>query len=81
MFVLVIAFLAFSAIKPALNLMHSYRQVSETRERLHSTLGVADRLERRVKHLRGDTVLTREARRQGMIEPGENAWVVSGTGP
>lgn len=70
--------LAFAAIKPAVNLFHNYRLVSETRVRLHETRAQTDQLERRVKHLRGDAVLRREARRQGMIEPGEQAWVVNG---
>ncbi len=78
MFVAVVAMLAFSAIKPAVNLFQNYRLVSETRERLHATQARTDQLERRVKHLRGDAVLRREARRQGMIEPGEQAWVVNG---
>lgn len=77
-FVLVVATLALMAIKPAFNLMQNYRLVSETRERLHATQAETDRLERRVKHLQGDAVLRREARRQGMVESGEEAWVVDG---
>lgn len=77
-FVAVVAFLMFSAIRPAVNLFENYRLVSQTRVRLHATQAETYRLEQRVKHLRGDAVLRREARRQGMIVPGEQAWVVNG---
>lgn len=75
---IVLAALTIAAIKPAINLVQSYRQVSQTRVDLHAAQAETDRLQRRVKHLQGDAVLRREARRQGMIEPGESAWVVNG---
>jgi len=78
LFVLVVAMLALSAIKPAWNLAHTYRLVGHTKERLHQAQAENARLERRGKHLRGDNVLRREARRQGMIEADEQAWVVNG---
>lgn len=78
LFVFVLALLAVSAIKPAVNLIQSYRLVSQTRVHLHATQAETDRLQRRVKHLRGDAVLRREARRQGMVGAGEQAWVVNG---
>ncbi|MCO5315643.1 MAG: hypothetical protein M9938_05725 [Solirubrobacterales bacterium] len=79
-FVAVLSLLALAAIKPAVNLVQNYRLVSQTRVRLHAAQAETDRLERKVKHLRGDSVLRLEARRQGMIEPNERAWVVNGAG-
>ncbi len=78
LFVLVLALLAVLAIKPAWNLVHTYRLVGHTKERLYAAQEENATLERRVKHVRGEVVLRREARRQGMIDSGEQAWVVNG---
>ncbi|MDQ2621653.1 MAG: septum formation initiator family protein [Actinomycetota bacterium] len=81
LFVLVIALLVILAVKPAINAFQNYRLVGHTKERLYAAQEENARLERQVKHVRGDAVLRREARRQGMIDSGEQAWVVNGVKP
>ncbi len=73
-----LALLAVLAIKPAVNAFHNYRLVGQTKERLYAAQEENYRLQRQVKHVRGEAVLRREARRQGMIDSGEQAWVVNG---
>lgn len=70
--------LVFSYIGPLYNLAKTYRQAGASKVELHQALDRHAQLERRVKHVQGDAVLRREARRQGMVAPGEQAWAVNG---
>jgi len=76
--VLVVGLLLVAAIKPAWNLVNTYRLAGQTKVRLHEAQAENAVLERRVKRARSQNTLRREARRQGMILPGERAWVVNG---
>ena len=76
--VLVIVGLVFSYIGPLYNLAKTYRQAGASKVQLHQVQDRHAQLERRVRHVQSDAVLRREARRQGMVAPGEQAWVVNG---
>jgi len=79
--VLLVFGLLASYVSPLINLARTYRSAGATKVELHRVQAVNDQLERRVKHVKGDSVLRREARRQGMIVPGEQAYVVNGIKP
>jgi cell division protein FtsB len=74
----VIVLLLLAMIKPLYNAVHTYRQAGQSKVRLHQAQAEHATLERQVKRARSDAMLQREARRQGMIMPGEEAWVVNG---
>ena len=74
----VIVLLFIAMIKPAWNAVHNYRLAGQTKERLHRVQADHALLERQVKRARSEGTLSREARRQGMIGPGEEAWVING---
>jgi cell division protein FtsB len=76
--VLVVGLLLVATIKPAWHLFETYRLAGQTKVRLHEAQAENEILERRVKRARSEATLRREARRQGMIMPGEQAWVVNG---
>jgi cell division protein FtsB len=75
---IVLAAVLFSYLNPAVNFIHSYRGSQEAKARLAELQQETSRLERRVKATRDPGVLEREARRQGMIRPGERAYVIQG---
>jgi len=75
----VIVLLVVSTFKPIYNAIHTYRLAGQTKVRLHQAQADHAVLERQVKRARSEATLQREARRQGMIKPGESAWVVNGT--
>ena len=79
--VLLVFGLLVSYVGPLINLAKTYRSAGATKVELHRVQAENDLLERRVRHIKGDSVLRREARRQGMIEPGEQAYVVNGIKP
>ena len=79
--VLLVFGLLVSYVGPLINLAKTYRSAGATKAELHRVQAENAQLERRVKHVKGDSVLRREARRQGMIEPGEQAYVVNGIKP
>jgi cell division protein FtsB len=79
--VLVVFGLLVSYVGPLYNLAKTYRSAGATKAELHRVQAENAQLERRVRHVKSDTVLRREARRQGMIEPGEQAYVVNGIKP
>jgi hypothetical protein len=63
---------------PLFNLAQTYRHAGETKAEYHRVKAENDRLERLARHSRSEAVLMREARRQGMVVPGEQAYVVNG---
>lgn len=77
-FAIVAVVLLLAMIKPAWNAVETYRQAGQTKERLHQVQAEHAQLERQFEKARSDATLQREARRQGMILPSEEAWVVNG---
>ena len=77
---MVLGAICFSYFNPAVNLFNSYQANSETQQSLRALTAENSRLEARTKALQDPTVLTREARRQGMVLPGERPYVVRGLG-
>jgi cell division protein FtsB len=75
---IVLAAVLFSYLNPAVNFIHSYRGSQDAKARLAALQAETSQLERRVKATREASVLEREARRQGMIYPGERAYVIQG---
>lgn len=73
-----IVLLLAAMIKPAWNAVHNYRLAGQAKERLHLIQAEHALLERQVKRARSEGTLSREARRQGMIGPGEEAWTING---
>jgi len=63
---------------PLMNLAKTYRQAGASKVQLHAVQAEHAQLLRRVKHVQSDAVLRREARRQGMVLPDEQAYVVNG---
>ena len=77
-FAIVFVVLVLAMIKPVWNALHTYRLAGQTKERLHQAQAEHAMLERQVRKSTSPPMLTREARRQGMISPEEEAWVVNG---
>lgn len=77
-FAIVFVVLLLAMIKPVWNAVHSYRLAGQTKVRLHQAQAEHAMLERQVKKAQSGNSLQREARRQGMIMPEEEAWVVNG---
>jgi hypothetical protein len=75
---ILIVVLFVAMIKPLWNAVHTYRQAGQTKIRLHQAQAEHAMLERQVKRARSEATLQREARRQGMIKPDEEAWTVNG---
>lgn len=65
---------------PLVNLFESYRQVGTTESELARIERENRQLERHTRHLNSESVLKREARRQGLTFPGERAYVIDGVG-
>ncbi len=79
-FVALVFLILASYVGPLGNLVRSYGLVGQTEAELIEVRSENRLLERRTKHLTSDAVLEREARRQGMALPGEQAYVVEGVG-
>ncbi len=75
-----LAAICFSYFNPALNLIHSYRATSETKANLQRLAAENAKLKAKTESIADPSVLTREARRQGMVVPGERPYVVRGLG-
>ncbi|MFM8791432.1 MAG: FtsB family cell division protein [Solirubrobacterales bacterium] len=79
-FVILVFFILVSYVGPLANLFDSYRLVGQTETDLAEVQAENRDLERRTRHLTSDSVLEREARRQGMSLPTEQPYVVEGVG-
>lgn len=79
-FVALVFLILVSYVGPLGNMVRSYGLVGQTEAELIEVRSENRMLERRTKHLTSDSVLEREARRQGMALPGEQAYVVEGVG-
>ena len=79
-FVALVFLILASYVGPLGNLVRSYGLVGQTEAELARVKTENGLLERQTRHLTSDAVLEREARRQGMALPGEQAYVVDGVG-
>lgn len=79
--VLLVGALLISYINPVINLAKTYRSAGASKAELHRVQAENELLERRVRHVKGDAVLEREARSQGLINAGETPYVVNGLKP
>jgi hypothetical protein len=78
--VLVVAVLGLGLlyVGPVYNLATTYRNAGEVKEEFHRVQDENERLKRLADRAKSDAVLRSEARRQGMVVPGEQAYVVNG---
>jgi hypothetical protein len=67
-----------SYLNPLVGFVQSYRGSSAAKARLHELVVENRRIHDRVQSTDDLGVLEREARRQGMIQPGERPYVVHG---
>ncbi len=74
---LVLAAVLFSYLSPALDFFHTYRGVTQSKAELRSLQHENDSLHRQVQAADDPAVLEREARRQGMVAPGERPYVIA----
>lgn len=63
---------------PAYNLFTTHREASAVRVELHQVQAENHRLQKLAARAKTESILRREARRQGMIVVGEQAYVVNG---
>lgn len=75
---LVLAGILFSYLNPAIDFVHTYRATTAAKVELHRLQQENTLLHHRVQSADDPIVLEREARRQGMVAPGERAYVVHG---
>ena len=66
-----------SYLNPALNFVHTYRATTAAKAELRQLQAENTQLHNRVQSADDPSVLERQARRQGMIAPGERAYAVS----
>lgn len=77
---LVLAAVLFSYLNPLVNFVHTYRDTTAAKAELRALQAENTRLHTRVQSADEPGVLEREARRQGMISPGERPYVIHGLG-
>lgn len=73
---LVLALVLFSYLGPALDFFNTYRGATEAKADLRALQQENDHLHIRVQSADDPAVLEREARRQGMVLPGERSYVI-----
>jgi cell division protein FtsB len=76
--VLVLFAILVSYLNPLVNFFHSWRDSEAGKHRLHDLQRENTALKHRYAALRDPTLLEREARRIGMIKPGEQSYVIRG---
>ena len=65
-------------VKPLVKIVSARGEAAQRREEVTRLQSVNDRLTRRVKALKNPAALELEARRLGMVKPGERAYVIKG---
>jgi cell division protein FtsB len=65
-------------VGPSLSFFHTYREAQARRGEVRSLQAENDRLRARRKALENPRTLEREARRLGLVKPGERPFVVKG---
>ena len=77
----VLAFVAFLYVGPARSYWDTKGQAAQKRAEVQKLKQENERLRKRREALRDPASLEREARRLGMVRPGERAYVVKGLPP
>jgi cell division protein FtsB len=72
----VFLFVAALYVHPLLSIWSTRGESAQRRTEVARLQSEHDRLARRIKALRGPKALEREARRLGMVRPGERAYVI-----
>ena len=75
---LVLAAVLYSYLNPAINFVKTYRATSAEKAQLHTMLRENTRLHGRVQSANDPAAIDARARAQGMIAPGETAFVLHG---
>jgi cell division protein FtsB len=75
---IVLAAVLFSYLNPAINFLHTYRGTTALKAELRSLQAENTRLHTRVQSADEPGVLERQARRQGLVAPGEQAYAIRG---
>ena len=75
---IVLAAVLVSYLNPLISFVDAYRGSSAAKQRLHGLLVENRQLHDRVQASDDPIVIEREARRQGLIQPGERPYVVDG---
>ena len=70
--------IAILYIRPLVSIISARGEASERRAEVERLQATNDRLTRRVKALKSPAALELEARRLGMVKPGERAYVIKG---
>jgi cell division protein FtsB len=65
-------------VGPSLSFFHTYREAKTKRAEVRALQAENDRLRARRKALQSPRTLEREARRLGLVKPGERPFVVKG---
>ncbi len=76
--VLVLFAVLASYVRPTLNLFETWRESKVSEQRLAELEAEHKRLERRAEELKTPAAAVREARKLGLVGPGEQAYVVKG---
>lgn len=76
--VLVIFAVLVSYVRPVVNLVGTWRDARAAEERLVELKAEKQRLQRRANELKTPAATVREARKLGLVGPGEQAYVVKG---
>jgi hypothetical protein len=78
---LVLAAVLYSYLNPAVDLVKTYMATSAAKAELHELLDENKRLHRRVQSAGDPITLSRKARAQGLVAPGETPIVIRGLRP
>lgn len=78
LFVVVIGFVMFGYLNPAVSLFQAWRDSSAGAERLAETKRHNRALERRAREAASSAEIERQGRRLGLVLPGERGYVVRG---
>jgi len=74
--VIVLFVILASYLNPVVNFIHAWQGSKSTKEHLAELRQENQELQRQAAEDSSDAVLVREARRLGMIRPGERAWAI-----
>jgi len=78
--VLVIFLVCLSYLRPGIDFVQSYRETTAAKQDLRELQAENRALHNKVQAADDQAVLEREARRQGMVIPGERPYVIHGLG-
>ena len=78
--VLVIFIVCLSYLRPGIDFLQSYRDTTAAKQDLRELQAENRGLHSKVQAADDEAVLEREARRQGMVVPGERPYVIHGLG-